>query len=156
LILPGLIGGLIIGVLVAVGGITGGIFTRNNRQSIANATPILKIIPAPSRTPTPQPTNTPVILLATATSTSAVFGTGEISEGQLVEIFGTGGDNLRLRTSPGLNSAIAFLGVESEVFEVLDGPQELDGYVWWFLRNPYNPEKTGWAVSVYLRPITTP
>jgi hypothetical protein len=118
--------------------------------------PVLTIIPAPSTTPTPMASITPEISMATPSLLPEPSGSGEISQGQLVEIFGTEGDNLRLRSQPGLDAPIAFLGVESEVFEVQGGPQEVDGYEWWFLRNPYNTEKTGWAVSVYLRSITSP
>jgi hypothetical protein len=76
--------------------------------------------------------------------------------GQLVSVFGTEGDLLRLRTQPGLSSAIGFLVVEHEVFEVRGGPQEEDGYTWWYLVNPYDPTKSGWAVANYLRLIENP
>ena len=55
-----------------------------------------------------------------------------------------------------LESSIAFLGVESEVFELGNGPNEVDGYEWWYLVNPYNPEKSGWAVANYLRRADSP
>jgi hypothetical protein len=76
--------------------------------------------------------------------------------GQLVAVFGTGGDSLRLRTQPGLASTIGFLIVEHEVFEVRGGPEEKDDYTWWYLVNPYDPSKSGWAVANYLRGIENP
>ncbi len=155
-ILPWLFGGMLFGFASTAILVFIGVFTRNGTQLIDPPTPVLTIIPAPSQTPTPEPSATPEVVITTPTPTSPTFRPGEIGPGQLVEIIGTGGDNLRLRSRPGLESAIAFLGVEREVFEVIDGPQELDGYLWWYLRNPYNPDKTGWAVSVYLRPIASP
>jgi hypothetical protein len=155
-ILPWLLGGLMLGIILALVLILGGLFTRGRGQILNEATPVLTIIPAPSVTPTSEPSSTPEIAPIPPTSTPAPSYSGELGQGQLVEIYGTGGDNLRLRARPGLDASIAFLGVESEVFEVLDGPQEVDGYAWWYLRNPYNTEKTGWAASVYLRPISSP
>ncbi len=58
-----------------------------------------------------------------------------------------------MRDNVGLDSKIVFVAVESEVFELRDGPVQKDGYEWWFLVNPYNLDKTGWAVSTYLRAI---
>jgi hypothetical protein len=69
----------------------------------------------------------------------------------LVEVSGTEGDGLRLRDNPSLGAKIAFLGLENEVFEVRGGPRQNDGYEWWYLSNPYNSEKEGWAVANYLR-----
>jgi hypothetical protein len=152
-----LILGACVGVLGTVVLLSVGFFTRNRNQDLAALTPMLKIIPAPSTTPTLLASPTSAMEgLETPSATPAPVVAGEIAQGQLVEISGTGGDGLRLRVQPGLSAAIAFLGVESEVFEVEGGPQEADGYQWWFLRNPYNTEKTGWAVSTYLRPISAP
>jgi hypothetical protein len=152
-----LILGVCVGILATVVLLSVGFITRNRNQGFAVSTPVLNIIPASSITPTTLASPTlPVEVIETPSATPAPAAAGEITQGQLVEIFGTGGDGLRLRVQPGLSAAIAFLGVESEVFDVAGGPQEADGYQWWFLRNPYNTEKTGWAVSIYLRPISTP
>lgn len=75
------------------------------------------------------------------------------SIGELVEVFGTEGDGLRLRNAPGLDSTINVLALENEVYEVRGGPEEKDDYVWWFLINPYNEEIQGWSVGTFLRGI---
>jgi hypothetical protein len=80
----------------------------------------------------------------------------DFEHGQLVTVFGTGGDGLRLRKSPDLDAAVGFLGLENEVFRVIDGPVEGDGYVWWYLENPYEGSKSGWAVANYLRSVEAP
>ena len=66
-------------------------------------------------------------------------------------VSGTEGDGLRMRDGPGLEATIIRLAVENEVFQIEDGPQDVDGYVWWYVVNPYDPEITGWVVSNYLR-----
>ena len=70
-----------------------------------------------------------------------------------VQIYGTGGDGLRLRSEPGIESSILFLGYESEAFQVTDGPQLVDGYTWWYLTAPYDKERSGWAVADFLRVV---
>ncbi len=147
----GLAGVIITGIVLAVG-----IFTRGSQSATIETTPVLVVLLAPTTTPSSTPPPTVEITVEEPTSTSIPLEPGAIYQGQLVEIYGTGGDGLRLRVQPGLDARIAFLGVESEVFEVQGGPENADGYEWWFLRNPYNSEKTGWAVSIYLRSISSP
>ena len=81
---------------------------------------------------------------------------GEIYLQVLVQITGTGGDGLRLRAEPGLESEILFLGNESEVFLVQEGPEEVDAFTWWFLVSPENGDRHGWAVAEYLTVVETP
>jgi hypothetical protein len=77
------------------------------------------------------------------------------SIGELVEIYGTKGDGLRLRNAPGLSSTINVLALENEVFEIRGGPEEADGYIWWFLINPYDSTIQGWSVGTFLRRLGT-
>lgn len=104
-------------------------------------------------------TSTPTLMptaASTPTATSAApppEGGGEISVGGYVEIFGTEGDGLRIRSLPGTDSNVLFLGLESEVFYVIDGPDEQDGYVWWHIQAPYDETVEGWAASNFLRTI---
>lgn len=75
-----------------------------------------------------------------------------------MQISGTGGDGLRLRTGAGLDNEVGFLGLEAEVFQIIDGPQEADGYTWWLLEAPYDEgqQRRGWAVANYLASIQNP
>ena len=73
-----------------------------------------------------------------------------LSQGALVQVAGTGGEGLRLRERPGLDAPIKFLGLESEVFQLGEGPVEQDGFTWWLLENPYDAAKFGWAVGDFL------
>jgi hypothetical protein len=76
--------------------------------------------------------------------------------GSYVKIAGTEGDGLRLRREPSLNGEIIYLGIEDEIFLVKDGPQDQDGYLWWYLETPLNATKNGWAVSNFLEQVQYP
>ena len=73
-----------------------------------------------------------------------------IGLGVFVQIQGTGQDGLRIRSGPGTDKATNFLGMDSEVFKVTDGPVQSDGFTWWFLVAPYDRNRNGWAASNYL------
>jgi hypothetical protein len=148
--------GLAAGFLASIILFSLGWITRAAQLPGQSLTPMITIIPLPENTPTPTYTSMPTASAQTPTSIPVPAQSADITQGQLVEIFGTGGDGLRFRVQPGLDGRIAFLGVDNEVFEVQGGPQDADSYQWWFLRNPYNSEKAGWAVSTYLRPISAP
>jgi hypothetical protein len=110
----------------------------------------LTMLPAPTHTPrvTPTPTVDP---LATPGLPADV-----ISIGGYVQITGTEGDGLRLRSSPGLNGEQLFLGFDEEVFQVRDGPRDADGYIWWYLVAPYDETRAGWASADFLAVVPSP
>ena len=112
----------------------------------------LTVIPAPTSTPEVTPTFTPdPLLVGTPTLAPDVIGVGGY-----VQITGTEGEGLRLRTDPGLNGTPAFLGYDEEVFEVREGPQEADGHTWWYLVAPYDEGRAGWAAADFLGAIPSP
>jgi len=79
-----------------------------------------------------------------------------ITIGSYAQITGTGGEGLRIRSQPGLTGEFVFLGFDTEVFLVQDGPRELDGYVWWYLVAPYDENRAGWAAADFLTYIPAP
>jgi hypothetical protein len=109
------------------------------------------MIPAPTHTPAFVPTSTLDPFIATQTLQANTIGIGGY-----VQISGTEGDGLRIRSSVGLNGDTVFRGEESEVFVVRDGPQEADGYAWWYLVAPYDETRAGWAVADYLAVVPAP
>ncbi|HLA97935.1 MAG TPA: hypothetical protein VJL34_05740 [Anaerolineales bacterium] len=127
---------------------------RPGPAASAPPTAVLQVIPIPSPTPIlPTPT------LAEATATLAVPPSpppGVIGVGAYVQVSDTGGDGLRMRREPGLEGEVLFLGLEAEVFQVVDGPQPADGYTWWLLTAPYDESVRGWAVANYLRVVQNP
>ncbi len=114
-----------------------------------NIVAVQTIIPAPTGTLVFFPTETQIPQTPT-------INPGQIFIGAYVQISGTGGDGLRIRSTPGLNGKQLFLGYDSELFIVQDGPRELDGYVWWYLVAPYDQTRAGWAASNYLSVVPAP
>ncbi len=145
--------GVLLGAITLFALIVLGYFTRQAQVSLPPATPILILINAPTVSITIPPPPETAEPANTSTPTLSPEARGSLSLGGLVEVYGTEGDGLRMRDNVGLDSRIVFVAVESEVFELRDGPVQKDGYEWWFLVNPYNLDKTGWAVSTYLQPI---
>ncbi|NPV57899.1 MAG: hypothetical protein HPY76_14685 [Anaerolineae bacterium] len=114
-------------------------------SSAQRATAELVVIPAPSTTPTLQvlPTETPEVPIK-------VDG---IQAGIYVQIAGTEGAGLRIRSGPGKTYQPEFSGYDSEVFLVKDGPVEADGITWWLLTAPYDNSRSGWAAANYLKVV---
>jgi hypothetical protein len=110
------------------------------------------LIPGPTSTPLIPPTAT-VSLLPVPTATALP---NTIAVGGYVMITGTEGLGLRLRSAPGLQSELLFLGNDSEVFKVKDGPVQADDKTWWYLVAPYDTNRTGWAASDYLTVVAAP
>lgn len=112
-------------------------------------TAVMTVILAPTSTPL-----LPADLYATQTPTPHAEAVIDgIGKGLYVQIFGTGGDGLRLRAEASTTAEVRFLGYESEVFLVNEGPKNSDGYIWWYLTAPYDESRSGWAVADYLEPI---
>ncbi len=103
-------------------------------------TPTLKSI-TPTITPSPTPTS--IFFLPE----------GVIGVGAYVQVIGTEGAGLRMRADPGLDTAIKFTAMDAEVFLVIDGPVEIDGYTWWHLEAPYDQTRSGWSAGDFLTPI---
>jgi len=111
----------------------------------------LTMIPAPTHTPLVSPAPTVDPLLPTPTLPADTIGIGGY-----VQISGTEGEGLRIRSAAGLNSETVFRGEEAEVFVVRDGPPEVDGYTWWYLVAPYDETRAGWAASDFLAVVPSP
>lgn len=149
---PGvLLAGSAIGVLLVAGAALIFFLLRPDSPTAPVSTAQMLVMPAPSYTP-PLPTAPPT---PEPTATSEVPPTpppADVQIGQLVQISGTGVDGLRLRSEPGLAGKIMFVAIEAEVFQVTAGPNQVDGYIWWYLTSPYQQDYKGWAVSNYLAP----
>jgi hypothetical protein len=140
---------LFAGLLLLIAAIAIG-FTSPLRSSDVGFAPAnLTVIPASTVTSSAPPTAT----IDPFAPTPAPIG---IAIGNYVQITGTDGEGLRIRMEPGLNSEPQFLGYDSEVFIVRDGPREADGYVWWYLVAPYDEARAGWAAADFLSYIPSP
>ncbi len=94
-----------------------------------------------------------IIETATPTYDPSTMNGSEIVEGMYVQITGTEGSGLNIRNGPKLSEGTIFVANDSEVFQIIDGPIESDGYQWWLLSAPYDQSRQGWAVQDYLRII---
>ena len=136
-------------VLLLITAISLGWTTAPRPSDVGFAPADLTVIPAPTGTSGAPPTPT----IDPFASPTAQAG---IAIGNYVQITGTEGDGLRIRSEPGLNGNPDFLGYDSEVFLVQDGPREVDGYTWWYLVAPYDDTRAGWAASDFLSYIPAP
>jgi len=131
------------GFLLLVMAISIGLTSARQTSDVGFAPADLTVIPAPTGTSGAPPTPT----IDPFTSPTAPAG---IAIGNSVQITGTEGQGLRIRSEPGLGGAFQFLAYDSEVFVIQDGPREVDGYVWWYLTAPYDETRVGWAAADFL------
>lgn len=127
-------------------------FSRPRQTPLGLVTAALTVIIAPSETPVPP---TPIPMTPTR-DVPAGPGAGHLTVGGYVQVSGTQGDGLRVREGPGLGYEPLFLGLESEVFKIIDGPTSADGYTWWHLAAPFDETLNGWSVDNYLIPVEEP
>lgn len=127
--------------------------TRSNAPVVGQSTAVMNMIPAETPTIAGQTSLGSPNLTETAPPSPPP---GVISVGAYVQITGTAGAGLRFRETPGLEAPVLLLGAEAEVFRVEEGPQEVDGYVWWYLVGPYDDTRRGWAVANYLEKVQDP
>jgi hypothetical protein len=134
------------------------ILVRRPAAAVPNLPPasaVLTIIPAPTSTPNnllPLLTSIPPTVMPSPTAAP-----GQIAIGVYVQPT-TGGDGLRIHTAPSLSAGLAFPkpAFDSEVFLVTNGPEQADGYTWWYLTASYDTSRAGWAVQDFLTVIPSP
>ncbi len=108
--------------------------------------------PTSTATATPSPTATP-----TATETPAASPTipvGPIVVGGQIVIVATEGLGVSLRAGPGSLYDRLFIVEDGDLLQVISGPEEVDGSVWWQLRTADGRE--GWAVDQFLQGVGSP
>ena len=146
---PVIAGSILVAALLSLAAI-GYLYLLPEPEGIgANPTASIYVIEGPTATiPVPTSTQAPP-----ATSTPEIVTGTDIKINSLVQIFGTDGEGLNLRTEPSTGSSIQFLGYDLELFVVVDGPVYAEGYWWWFLETPVEHTRSGWAVEDYLELI---
>jgi len=78
---------------------------------------------------------------------------GVFAVGIKVEISGTGGDGLRMREDPGMDSEILYLAREGEDCIILEGPKIEENLIWWKIQSLEEENKSGWSVQTYMNTI---
>jgi hypothetical protein len=137
------------GLLTLITAISIGLTSARQSEEVGFIPADLTMISAPTSTSSAPATATIDPFAPTATPTG-------IAIGNYVQISGTEGEGLRIRSEPGLNGAPQFLGYDEEVFIVQDGPREADGFIWWYLVAPYDQTRVGWAAADFLSFIPAP
>ena len=99
--------------------------------------------------PTPAPTSIPVAIQINnppgSTPAASLIKTGDY-----VQITGTGGEGLRIRSAPGIENNQLFIANEAEGFDIKDGPVTAGDYTWWYLVSPKDKNRYGWAAGNFL------
>jgi hypothetical protein len=140
---------LLAGLLTLVTAVVIGLTSARQNEDVGFAPADLTVTPAPTSTSSAPATAT----VDPFAPTSAPTG---IAIGNYVQISGTEGEGLRIRAQPGLSGEPQFLGYDSEVFVVRDGPREADGFTWWYLVAPYDETRVGWAAADFLSYVPAP
>ncbi|MCX6017994.1 MAG: hypothetical protein NTZ50_05715 [Chloroflexi bacterium] len=110
----------------------------------------------PTTTPYVVPTDTPPppTTAADAGNTDNAGNTGNASTivvGSKVRVSETGGTGLNFRDQPTIAGKLMRKLPEGGVFEVVGGPQEADGYIWWRLRDS-SDGTLGWGAQNFMVP----
>ena len=140
---------LVAGLLTLITAISFGLTAARQNAEVGFAPADLTVIPAPTGTSSAPATPT-IDPFAPTVSPSG------IAVGNYVQITGTEGQGLRIRSEPSLNGNPEFLGYDAEVFLVKDGPREADGFTWWYLVAPYDETRVGWAAADFLTYVPEP
>ena len=120
--------------------------TRTAGAPPGGVTALITVIPAPHPYPSP-----------TSLITNATLAPGDVlPKGATVRIEGTGGDGLRLRAKPGLQSAVVYVAHEGDTLQVQDGPQPAEGFNWYLLATPQGETVSGWAAADFLTIVQGP
>ena len=89
------------------------------------------------------PTLEPVIFTSTPET---------IAVGKVIVVIDVGTDKLNVRDVPGVTtSEVLFRADEGTAYVVVEGPSQADGFTWWKIQDPANPNITGWAASNYIQ-----
>jgi hypothetical protein len=113
----------------------------------------VKVIEAPTSTPFLLPTFEPTLVPGSQPGSGQNNG---IFVGGYAQITGTSGDGLSIRSAAGRSNSIQFIGLDSELFKVVDGPVDNEGFIWWKVEAPYDSSRTGWCVQDYLSVVVSP
>lgn len=152
--------------ILVVAGLTCGLwaYVLSNQGASADIiptpTPIFVVITAtPTLGPAPEsalPTQPaaevvtePTAILPTEPPTSTAPPI-PIVVGARVAVAGTEGSGLAVRQGPGTSFTYFFVANDGEVYVVQDGPRDGDGYVWWYIQDPNDANRAGWAASIFL------
>ncbi len=132
-----------------------------NKFAAGGETPVVIVItstftagPPASPTSIPMPaTITPTAPLPTIPPTASL-PPGDFAVGETVKVVGVGLSGLNVRSSPGFSSTIKFRAFDDERYVLKDGPQTASSEEWWFIQDPKDDTRGGWASRRFLTVVT--
>jgi hypothetical protein len=145
--------------LVALAFLAVVLITRPAGLPVATATVVIVTAPpaATAGLATATIQSPPTLPSDSATGTVPPPPPGEVGVGAYVQVVGTGDAGfLNLRAEPSLESAVNYLAIENEVFQVQAGPTQASGFTWWYLVDPATSSRIGWAVQNYHQVVQGP
>jgi hypothetical protein len=160
---PAWVVGLGVGALLAVIILLIVAFVFSRRSAAPEPTSTANVV-TPTATLAPRPTNTPVVaetVTAGAEATEEVPATAPpsnvVAVGGYVRVAAQAG--LSLRQQPSTTGPLVIVLDAGATLEVIGGPRDADGYVWWQLRMADGRE--GWSAAgagedVFLEPAPAP
>ena len=77
-----------------------------------------------------------------------------ISVSVMVSVDVDGG--LNIRPQPGVDNTELYRANYGEIYNVIAGPENVNGLTWWRLEDPTNPSRGGWAAGEYLLVVSSP
>ncbi len=128
-----------------------------NNAAVGGETPIVIVItstftagPPASPTSVPMPaTITPTAPLPTIPPTASL-PPGNFAIGERVKVVGVGLSGLNVRSAPGIGSTIKFRASDDEQFVLKEGPQIASSEEWWYIQDPNDENRGGWASRRFL------
>ncbi len=72
------------------------------------------------------------------------------SIGAFVQVANTQGAGLKFRSESGTGSDVTFIAMDGDLFQMIDGPDNKNGYSWWKLQGMKDPQLVGWAAADFL------
>ncbi|MGB7338190.1 MAG: hypothetical protein WBC91_04795 [Phototrophicaceae bacterium] len=163
---------MLIGVMLVSIGIVGGIFLfgESGSRLLAEPSPIILIVTADqsaignnaSAQTIQQAPSTEIINGQNAPNSLELAGPtlapvqisptpAAIRIGSVVIVDGVDLNTLNVRNIASLtDSSILFRAAEAEIFNIVDGPAQSDGFTWWQIQDPNDVNRIGWAVSNFL------
>lgn len=117
---------------------------KDKNSTDENQLAFMTVIPAPTIT------QTSVVSEPEPTLEIRFVSTEGFSIGTYVQVTNTEGTGLSVREGAGTTYNTLFVAKDGDLFQIVDGPDDRSGYVWWKLQSVENEDLTGWAAASYL------
>jgi len=98
-----------------------------------------------------QPESKPAVIPVTASAELPPLDPCRI--GLLVVVYGTESRGLRVRTEAGTANKTLFIAPEGGEFQIVAGPESMNGRKWWQIQSIDKPDQSGWSVQDFLKPL---